>query len=139
MSAESRESPRNDTAACQDGEADRNTADTDTNWVVAIDVESLSRPEHQNRKEVRSGDEGDDEGRAKDARILSQPLREHGMLRKLGLPQEETHQQDDAEDERCKDVGRASWVLVTAPLHAHHEQQLSHHQHTIRIVRMRYK
>ncbi|KAK1020584.1 hypothetical protein LTS16_026971, partial [Friedmanniomyces endolithicus] len=83
MSAESRESPRNDTAACQDGEADRNTADTDTNWVVAIDVESLSRPEHQNRKEVRSGDEGDDEGRAKDARILSQPLREHGMLPNL--------------------------------------------------------
>ncbi|KAK0888204.1 hypothetical protein LTR57_025553, partial [Friedmanniomyces endolithicus] len=74
-----------------------------TNWVVAIDVESLSRPEHQNRKEVGSGDEGDDEGQAKDARILSRTLREDGMLRKFGLPQEETHQQDDAEDERCKD------------------------------------
>ena len=54
VASEDAEKPENNAGACKDGEADGNTSNTHLDWVVAVDVEGLSRPEHDDRKEIGS-------------------------------------------------------------------------------------
>ncbi len=86
------------------------------------------------REEICTGDESDDKGQTENARVLSQSLREHGVLGEFGLPEEEGDEQYDSKDERDEDVNAAPGVLVAAPLHAHHEEQLRCCQRTDRSL-----
>lgn len=65
------------------------TSDADTNWIMAVHVECLRGPEHQNGEEVGSTDEGDHQSQAKHSWILLQTLREHGILCNLVSKREE--------------------------------------------------
>ena len=50
---------------------------------MAIDIESLGRPEHNDGEEVRSGDRGNDKGKDQGARSLLDAAGEHGELGEL--------------------------------------------------------
>lgn len=56
-----REQPKDDTGASQDRKPDWEATDSNTNWVVAIDIESLRGPEEEHREEIGAGDESDHE------------------------------------------------------------------------------
>lgn len=88
---------------------------TDHIWLLfnATYVESLCRPEHQNREEVRAGDEGDDQCETENARLLPQSFGEHWELSSITFPDEESYEERNAEDERYEHVCRAPWVLVS--------------------------
>lgn len=62
---------------------------------MAVHVECLCRPEHEDREEVRARDEGDDEGQAENTRLLAQSLGEHGVLC-VSLPDDEGDEEDCA-------------------------------------------
>ena len=87
--AEDREEPEHDTGTCEDGEADGETAESDANGVVAVDVEGLRGPEEEDGEEVGARDEGDDERQGEDAGVLLQARWEHGVLRTVDLPDAE--------------------------------------------------
>ena len=137
MTAEHGKKPENDARSSENRESDGNTADADPNRVVAVDVECLcgchtnisvtlsnfSReakltPEHDDREEVGSRDEGDDEREAQDARILSQTLGKHRILRPERFPEEEADQHGGSENERDEHMCASPAVLVSAPLHS---------------------
>lgn len=47
---------------------------------MAVDVERLSGPEHQDGEEIGSADKGDDQRQTQHTRILLQTFREHWVL-----------------------------------------------------------
>ena len=112
MSAEDAEKPQHDARASKDAEANRDAANSNTNGVMAVDVEGLSRPEHEDREEVSTGDEGDDERKTQNARLVSQALGEHGMLCAIGLPKDERDDEHSAKDERNECVSRMPRILA---------------------------
>ena len=73
-------------------------------------------------EEIRSGDEGDDESQTQNTRVLSQTLGKHRILRTVCFPEEECDQKNGSKNERGEHVGASPAVLITAPLHAGHEQ-----------------
>jgi hypothetical protein len=52
--SEHRQTPENDTSTSENGESNGDTADPDTDWVMAIDIKGLSGPEHDDGEEVGS-------------------------------------------------------------------------------------
>ena len=80
--------------------------------IMAVDIESLSRPKHEIGEEVGSGDEGDQEGKRQDARVLLESLREHGEFGAVCFPKQEGDDEDGTEDERRKDMGRTPGILL---------------------------
>lgn len=66
--------------------------------------EGLRWPEHENGKEVGSGDECNDQGEGEDARILLQALREHWILCTISLPEHECHDEYEAKNQWDQDV-----------------------------------
>ena len=56
---------------------------------MTIHIESLSRPEHDDREEVGARDEGDDECESKNPGCLLQAGREHRILCTINLPEAE--------------------------------------------------
>lgn len=55
MATEMREGPKTETGACENAETDGETADADIDRILVKLVERLSRPEHEDGKEVTSG------------------------------------------------------------------------------------
>lgn len=98
MSTENGQQPKHDESTSQNGEAYGETSQADTDGIMTIDVERLSRPEHENGKEVGAGDESDDERQGEDSRILSKSFGEHGIFGEIGLPDQESNQEHGSED-----------------------------------------
>ena len=61
MTPEHAQEPQDDASTSQNSEANGNATDADTNGVMSVDVESLRRPEHEDREEIGPRDEGDHE------------------------------------------------------------------------------
>lgn len=61
-STEYRKKPENNASAYENGESNGHAANSDTNGVMAIDVEGLRRPEQEDGEEVGTGDESDNKG-----------------------------------------------------------------------------
>jgi hypothetical protein len=61
-------------------------------------IERLGGPEHQYRKEVGTGDEGDHECETQSTRLLLQAGREDGILGSIDLPECESDKQEEAND-----------------------------------------
>jgi hypothetical protein len=61
---------------------------------MPVDIESLGRPEHDNRKEVGTGDEGDDKSQGEDAWCLLKAGGEHGVLGAVDFPEAEGNDED---------------------------------------------
>ena len=95
VAAEDAKEPEHDAGTGQDAEADGDTADADAGGVVAVDVEGLCGPEHDDGEEVGAGDEGNDQRQGQNARLLLQAGRKHGEFGKLDFP-------DGEEDEGCR-------------------------------------
>lgn len=72
---------------------------------MAIDVECLGWPEHEDGEKVGTADEGDDEGKAEDARIALESLGEHGVLGEFRLPNEEGDNEDSTKDQGDEHMG----------------------------------
>lgn len=89
VAAEDAQKPEHDASAGQDAEADGDAADANADGILAVDVEGLRGPEHEDGEEVGAGDEGDDEGQGEDARVLLEPGGKHGEFGKLGFPDAE--------------------------------------------------
>lgn len=113
MAAENAQQPKYDAGSCQDTESDGETSDAHTDWVMAINIESLGGPEHEDGEEICAGDEGDDESQGESTRILLESRWEHGEFGKLGFPDAERPKEGNSEDERNKDVGRFPSVLIS--------------------------
>jgi hypothetical protein len=96
VASQHRQQPQYDAGTCQDAETDGDSADTNTNRVVSVDVESLRRPEHEDGEEVGAGDERDDERETKDPRFLTQTLGEHWVLRAICFPQDKCDDESGA-------------------------------------------
>ena len=60
IASEDREKPEDDAGTGEDGETDGHAAEAHPDWVVAVDVEGLGRPEEKDGEEVCARDEGDD-------------------------------------------------------------------------------
>lgn len=123
MPTQSGDQPKDNAGARQDREPYWKSSDADTNWIMAVHIEGLSGPEHEDAEEVGAADEGDDERQGEDAGVLSQTFREHGVLCAIGFPQEETDDQDHAQDERGEHMSAGPGVLISTPLQTHHEEQ----------------
>ena len=100
MSSKHAQQPQNNDRASQDAKANGKASNTNTYGIVAVDVESLRRPEHDNGEEVGARNKGDDERENKCAWRLLDACWEHGVFGKLCFPEYKASQQDDAEDER---------------------------------------
>ena len=100
VAAEDRQQPENDAGTCQDREANWETTNTNANGIVAINVEGLSRPEHDDGEEVGAGDEGDDQSQGENSRFLLQTRWEHGEFGEFDLPDREgDEKQEEAEQQ----------------------------------------
>lgn len=73
----------------------------------------LCRPEHENGEEIGPGDEGDDQSQAENTRVLAQTFWEHRVFCTICLPQNEGHEENEAEDEWSENVRRAPRVLIS--------------------------
>ena len=78
---------------------------------MTVNIERLCRPKHEVAEEVGTRDEGDEKGESKNPRGLSEPLWEHGVLRAVRFPEEESYDEDSTEDEWGKNMGRVPGVL----------------------------
>ena len=106
---------------------------------MAIDVEGLSGPEHQEGEEIGPRDEGDEQCQRQNPRILLQSSWEHGERGKPSFPDEEADEEHNSDDDGSNYVCRSPWVLknvsvelrrrmrgyitnlITTPLHTSHE------------------
>jgi hypothetical protein len=71
---------------------------------MAVDVESLGRPEHEVGEEVGPRDEGDEQSEQEDARVLLQSRWEHGEFGPVDLPEPKCHEENGTEDQRGEDM-----------------------------------
>ena len=62
--------PENDNGTGKNRKSDWDTTDSDADWVMAVDIKGLGWPEHDDREEIGTGDEGDDESEGENARCL---------------------------------------------------------------------
>lgn len=122
LSPEDGQKPKDNAGTGENRKANWDTADTDANGVVTVDIEGLGRPEHENAEEVGSRDESDDQSEQQDAGRLHKSPWEHWKLGELGFPHGESDKEGDTEDEWDQDMCRAPLVLVATPLHTSHEQ-----------------
>lgn len=123
MAAEHGQQPQHNTRAREDAEADGDTAHTDADGVVSVDVEGLRRPEHDDAEEVGARDGRDDQRERQDAGFLLHARREHGELGELDLPDgEQDEEEHGADDQRGQHVRVAPFVLVPAPLETGEEE-----------------
>jgi hypothetical protein len=60
VASEDAEEPEHDDGTGKDAKADGETTNADANGVMAVDVEGLCWPEHDDREKVGAGDEGDE-------------------------------------------------------------------------------
>lgn len=111
MAAENAEEPKHDDGPGQNAEGDGETTDTDAGGIMAVDVEGLSRPEHDDREEVGAGDEGDDQSQGQDARILLQASWEHGEFGTFDFPDAQDNESCSAKEKGNEDMGRGPFVL----------------------------
>jgi hypothetical protein len=89
VTTEDTEKPQNYTGANHDSETDGNAANADANGVMAVYVERLCGPEHDNREEVRAGDEGDYKRQPENARLLLQAAWKYRIVCTVDLPEGE--------------------------------------------------
>ena len=109
--AEDGQEPEDDTSACEDGETDWQTADTDTDWVVAVDVEGLGGPEEEDGEEVCARDECDDECQGEDSRVFLKAGGEHRVFCAIYFPKAEGDQEDRSDKEWDKSVSGFPGIL----------------------------
>ncbi len=98
MSTEHAQQPKYDASAGQDTESDGDTANAHADWILAVNVERLRGPKHENGEEVCAGDESDDESQGENTRILLETGGEHGEFGKLGFPHTEGDEEKGTED-----------------------------------------
>jgi len=67
VATEDGQEPENETGACENAETDGNAPNADTDWVMTVNIESLSGPEHDDGEEVGARDCGDDQGKGEDS------------------------------------------------------------------------
>lgn len=60
MATKDAKEPQNNTGATHDPKADGKAADTDIDWVMAVNVECLCRPKHEHREEIGTRDKCND-------------------------------------------------------------------------------
>lgn len=89
MTLQHTEKPKNDKGTCKNTEANRDSTNADTYWILSIDVKSLGWPEQQDGEKVGPGDEGDDQSQDEDSRTLLKAGRKHGEFGKFPLPNKE--------------------------------------------------
>jgi hypothetical protein len=65
---------------------------------MTVDIESLSRPEHDDGEEICSRNESNDQSQCEDTRFLLEPGREHGMLCAVNLPETEGDYEEEANE-----------------------------------------
>ena len=112
MATEDAEEPEHDTGTSQDTETDGDTTDTDAGGVMAVDVEGLRGPEHDNGEEIGAGDEGDDQCQSEDARFLLQARWKHGELGALDFPDCEGDHERGSEEKRNEHMSGGPFVLL---------------------------
>lgn len=84
--AEDAQQPQYDHGTGEDGKSDGDGSDANACRIMAIYIESLRRPEHDDGEKVGTANGGDDEREDKDSGFLLQPSWEHGMLGTVCLP-----------------------------------------------------
>jgi len=82
--------------------------------LVAVHVPGLAGPDHQDREEVGSGDEGDDEGQDQRPGGFAEPSRQHGIRGHVDLPDSEPDQQQATDKDRDVDGRARPGVLLKA-------------------------
>jgi hypothetical protein len=111
VASENAEEPEYDDSTSKDTKTDGDTTDANANRVMTVDVEGLCGPEHDDREEVGTGDEGDDQSQGQDARFLLKTRGEHGIFGTLYFPDGEGDAECSSEEEGDKNVGRSPFVL----------------------------
>lgn len=102
---------------------------------MAVNVERLRWPKHEDREEVGSGNKSNDEGQTKNPGLLAKTLGEHGMFGSVSFPEDKGDKERDTQDQGREYVCAGPLVLVATPLHTHHEQDhASNRQETADVV-----
>lgn len=104
MASKHTQEPEDNAGSGKDAEADGDATDANTDGILTIDVEGLGGPEEQDREEVGTGDEGDDECEDQNSRVLLQAAWEHGELGELPFPDEERSDECGADEKWCEDM-----------------------------------
>ena len=78
---------------------------------MAVHVEGFCGPEHDDRKEIRAGDEGDHESQTQGTRLLLQPCRENRVFGTVNFPEGKGDEQKEANDQRGQNVSGGPGIL----------------------------
>lgn len=82
--------------------------------MLTVDIVDLRRPEQQHDEEVAAGQEGDEQDQSHGPLRLAEQLpRSHGV-RRVDLPDEEGHDECQADEERRQDMRATPRILPSA-------------------------
>jgi hypothetical protein len=104
MTLKDTKEPQGYASASQDAKGDGKASDANLDRVVAVDIERLCRPEHDDRDEIGTGNKRDDKGENQDARFLLQSRWEDGVLSPINFPKNKANEDEESNDERNEDV-----------------------------------
>lgn len=111
MTSEDTQHPQNNACPTQDAKPDWHAANADVHGIMTIHVERLRGPEHDHRKEIGTGDKGDDEGEAECSRLQLEPRRENRVLGSIDFPERKSNQQEEPDNQRSQYMGRSPGIL----------------------------
>lgn len=78
---------------------------------VSIDIIGFARPQHQNRKEVSAGYEGDNHGYDECPRCRTQVSGNHGSFGSLVFPQAKDDEYEESQNQGSQDSCTCPWIL----------------------------
>lgn len=95
----------------QNSEANRETAEAHPDRILAIDVECLGRPKHDNREKVGSRDERNEQCESQDSRLLLDTRRKDRVFCAVHFPESKGDHEEKANDQRDKYMGGVPGIL----------------------------
>lgn len=132
VSAENAKKNKHDAGSRQNTKTDRQAANANLHGIMAIYIERLGRPEHENGEEVCARDECDDEGENESTRLLVETLWEDGVFGVVCFPDDKGNHEDDTNNQWGNNMSRRPFVLTKEE-----EKELAHY--TEACVRARWQ
>lgn len=111
MSSENAQEPKNHTSTDQDSKSHWKSTKTNANRIMTIHIESFGGPEHDNGEKIGARYKGNEQGETERSRLLLNSRREDGILRSVDLPEHESNQEGNAENQWNQHMGTRPRIL----------------------------
>lgn len=78
---------------------------------MAINIECLGWPEHNNGEEIGAGNERDNKRKSENARLLLETRGEYGVVCPINFPEAKSNEQNEPNNQWGKDMSRCPFIL----------------------------